>query len=116
MVDEDDVRRIAMALPEVYEQSAYGTPSWRTKPRMFARMHEQPGVLVCWVPDEGDKQALLEEDLRAFSTTPHYDDSPIVLVHLKAVDEPRLVELLTDSWRCRAPAHVVRDWEASDAE
>lgn len=31
---------------------------------MFARLHEQPGVLVCWVPGGSDKQALLEEDPR----------------------------------------------------
>lgn len=65
-----------------------------------------------WVSDEGDKQALLEEDPRAFSTTPHYDGYPVVLVHLDTVDEPRLVELLTDSWRCRAPTRLVRAWEA----
>jgi hypothetical protein len=114
MADEDDVRRIALALPEAYEQLAYGTPSWRTKPRMFARMHEQPGLLVCWVPDEGDKQALLDEP--GFSTTPHYDGHPIVLVSVESIDEARLTELLTDAWRCRAPARVVRVWEAGLAQ
>ncbi len=113
MVTEDDVRRIALALPEAYEKLSYGTPSWRTKPRMFARMHEQPGLLVCWVPDEGDKQALLEEP--GFSTTPHYDGYPVVLVSLEGIDEARLTELVTDAWRCRAPARAVREWEAGQS-
>jgi hypothetical protein len=112
VASEDDVRRIALALPQAYEQPAYGTPSWRTKPRMFARMHEQPGLLVCWVPDLGDTQALLDEDPDLFSTTPHYDGHPVVLVRLAAVDQSRLTELLTDAWRCRAPARAVREWEA----
>ena len=115
MASEDDVRRIALALPQAYEQLSYGTPSWRTKPRMFARMHDQPGLLVCWVPDLGDKQALLDEDVGVFSTTPHYDGHPVVLVRLDAIDEARLAELITDAWRCRAPARVVSQWEADPA-
>ncbi len=112
MASEDDVRRIALGLPQAYEQVSYGTPSWRTKPRMFARIHEQPGLLVCWVPDLDDKQALLDEHPGVFTTTPHYDGYPVVLVRLDAIDEASLTELLTDAWRCRAPAGVVRDWEA----
>lgn len=115
MASEDDVRRIALGLPQAYEQVSYGTPSWRTRPRMFARMHDRPGLLVCWVPDLGDKQSLLDEDSKVFSTTPHYDGHPVVLVRLDAIDEARLTELVTDAWRCRAPARLVRDWEADQA-
>jgi hypothetical protein len=36
-------------------------------------------------------------------------------VRLDAIDEARLVELVTDAWRCRAPARVVSQWEADPA-
>ena len=48
MSTEDDVRRLAMALPEVTERTSYGTPAFYVAGRIFARLHEDPGVLVCW--------------------------------------------------------------------
>jgi hypothetical protein len=109
----DDVRRIALELPGAYEQPSYGgRPAWRTKPRSFAWYRDEPEALVVWVESEEEKHALIEAEPERFSTTPHYDGHPIVLVDVAAVDLDELTELLTESWRLRAPASLVKRWDA----
>ncbi len=111
MVTEDDVRRLALSLPATTEKPSYGTPGFRVKDRLFARMREEGDVLVVWCG--GEKQALIAAEPDKFFTTPHYDGHPMVLVRLGAVDRAELAELLEDSWRLRAPKRVVERFEAA---
>lgn len=107
MVTEADVRRLALSLPATTEKPSYGTPGFRVRDRLFARMREDGDSLVVWVGDEGEKHGLIASDPAKFFTTPHYDGHPTVLVVLAAVDDDELLELLTDSWRLRAPKKVL---------
>ena len=59
MSTEDDARRIALSLPETTEKPSYGTPGFRVKDKLFARIHDLPDTLVVWVPDMAEKEALL---------------------------------------------------------
>lgn len=116
MITVEHVRRIALALPDAYEQASYdGCPSWRTKPRMFTWVREDPEALVVWVESLDDKEALLASDPDTFFTTPHYDGHSIVLVRLGHVGVDEAAELITDSWRLRAPRRTVKQWEAGRA-
>ena len=110
MASESDVREIALSLPETEERPSYGTPGFRVKDRLFARIRE-PGVLVLRVADEGEKDFLLRAEPDKFFTTPHYDGYPSVLVRLGAVDRDELRELLTDAWRVRAPKRLADAFE-----
>ena len=38
-----------------------------------------------------------------YSTTPHFDGYPAVLVRLAAIGVPELTELITDAWLTQAP-------------
>jgi hypothetical protein len=106
---DDDVRRIALSLPETIEKPWFNTPGFRVKDKGFLRIRaEAEGGLVVFVADLDEKEALLRADPEKFFTTPHYDGHPTVLVHLDAVDEVELRELITDSWRLRAPARVLQ--------
>ena len=105
MASEDDVRTIALSLPETEERPSYGTPGFRVKDRLFARIRE-PGVLLVFCADEGEKDFLLRAEPEKFFTTPHYDGHASVLVRLGAVDRDELRELLTDAWRARAPKRL----------
>ena len=99
MTDED-VRRLVTSLPGTSERPSYGTPGFRVKDRLFARITEE-GTLVVWVADEVEKLAMIQTEPDKFRSTPHYDGHPMVLVQLAAVDEQELLELLTDSWELR---------------
>lgn len=109
MVTEDDVRRVALSLPHTTEKPSYGTPGFRVRDKLFARLREEADVLVVWVADEGEKRAMVESEPDKFFTTPHYDGHRSVLVRLGAVDERELTELLTESWRLRAPKRVLAE-------
>ncbi|HWJ63145.1 MAG TPA: MmcQ/YjbR family DNA-binding protein [Acidimicrobiales bacterium] len=107
MATEDDVRRIALGLPEVIEKPSYNTPGFRVKDKLFLRIRtEAEGGLVVFTESIEEKEALLASDPAVFFTTPHYDGYPTVLVHLDAVEVEELTELITDAWLVKAPARV----------
>ena len=111
-VDIEDVRRLALRLPEAYEQASYDDrPSWRTRPRMFAIVGDDPRKLTVWVASLEEKEALLGSDPSVFSTIAHHDGHPIVLVDLDTIDPDEAAELITDSWRLRAPKRAVAAWD-----
>jgi hypothetical protein len=115
MADAEDVRRIALALPEVEEMDSDGF-DFRVGGRGFAwsypeRVAGKPRVIradiaVLYVGDEAEKQALLLGEPELFFTAPGYDGWPLVMLRLDAVSPGRLAELVTDAWRMRAPGSV----------
>lgn len=114
MLTIDEVRAIALDLPGAYEQPSYGgRPSWRTSPRMFTWVRDDPEALVVWVSSLEEKDALLASDGATFFTIDHLDGHPIVLVRLEVVDRDEATELITESWRLRAPRRDVAAWDAA---
>jgi len=112
---DDDVRRIALALPETDEHPSYGgRPSWRVKKKFFLGLRtDEEGGLVAKVGDLDEKASLLDAEPEKFFTTPHYDGYAIVLVRLPAVDVDELEELITESWRLTAPPRVLAAFDAA---
>jgi hypothetical protein len=88
----DDVRRIALALPEASERPAYGNTAWRVRDKIF--VWERPlrpkeasdlgerapsgPILAVWVEDLGVKEALSE--------------------------------LIVEAWLCRAPKRLAKEY------
>ncbi|WP_212844329.1 MmcQ/YjbR family DNA-binding protein [Catellatospora sp. IY07-71] len=115
MADADDVRRLALALPEVVEIDSEGF-DFRVANKGFVwsypeRLPGRPRVIradiaVLYVGDEAEKQALLLGEPQRFFTTPAYDGLPLVMLRLAQVDAERLAELVTDAWRMRAPEEL----------
>jgi hypothetical protein len=108
MATEDDVRRIALSLPEAEEKPWYGSPGFKVKGKGFLRIRrEKEGGLVVWVGDLGEKEMLLASEPDKFFTTPHYDGYPAVLVNIPAIEADELAELIVESYRLRAPRKVL---------
>jgi hypothetical protein len=80
---------------------------------MFTWIREDPEALVVWVDSVAERDALIDAEPAKFFTTSHYDGQPIVLVRLAAVDAAEAAELVTESWRLRAPRALVKEWDAS---
>ena len=121
MATWDDVRRIALDLPETSERTNQGVLQWRVKEKVFT--WERPlrradyqalgdatpdgPIVAVWVDDEGVKEALLSDDPDVFLTTPHFDGYAIVLIRLDEIPVPELEELIIEAWLYRAPKRVV---------
>ncbi|MBQ1079871.1 MmcQ/YjbR family DNA-binding protein [Nocardiopsis sp. B62] len=106
MSGEDDVRRIALALPEVTERPCYGRPAFYASGRIFARLHDMPDVLVLWLSSAEHGQELRDAGPERFFTTDHYQGHASVLVRLGLVEVTELSELLDEAWRLRAPRRL----------
>jgi hypothetical protein len=115
MADADDIRRIALALPQVEEIDSDGF-DFRVADKGFVWSYPErrPGkprlirtdIAVLYVGDEAEKQALLLGEPEIFFTTPGYDGWPLVMLRLAEISVGRLRELVTDAWRMRAPDTV----------
>lgn len=105
MVDEHDVRDIALSLPDVTGDDGFSYHlgktgiAWPYMERVQPKKARVPrnDIFVVRVADEDDKQALLQGEPGIFFTTDHYDGYPAVMVRLAEIDKGRLIELLTDA-------------------
>ena len=123
VADADDVRRLALALPQVEEVDSDGF-DFRVGGKGFVWSYPErtPGrprvirtdIAVLFVGDEAEKQALLLGEPELFFTAPGYDDWPLVMLRLAQVDAGRLAELVTDAWRMRAPAAIAGELDDRD--
>ena len=112
MADWDDVRRLALALPEAVEVTSRGLAQWKVGGRLFVweRPLRQPDlralgdaapageILGARVEHLIAKEALLADPSGAFFTTPHFDGSPAVLVRLDTIAAADLEEVVTEAW------------------
>ncbi len=120
----DDVRRIALGLPETSEKTSWGQAHWRVKDKLF--VWERPlrqsdlkalgedaptgPILGVRVEHLGAKEALLADDPAVFFTTPHFEGYPAVLVLLDQVALDELEELIVEAWLCRAPKRLAKTY------
>jgi hypothetical protein len=124
MATWDDVRRIALDLPETSERTNQGVLQWRVKEKVLTwerplrrADYEALGdaapegpILAVWVDDLGVKEALLSDDPDVFFTTPHFDGYAIVLICLEDIPVPELEELIIEAWLDRAPKRLVTEY------
>jgi hypothetical protein len=111
VITPDDVRRVALSLPATVEKPSYGTPGFRVRDKLFARIRPEGDVLLVWVSGEAEKHAMIASEPEKFFTTPHYDGHSTVLVRFDAIGTTELEELLTEAWRLRAPAKLVAGFD-----
>jgi hypothetical protein len=122
MATWDDVRRLALALPETSEEISRDLRHWRVKDKGF--VWERPlrrsdlaalgdaapdgPILGARVEHLVAKEALLADDPAVYFTTPHFDGYPAVLVRLERIGLDELEELVTEAWLARAPKRLAR--------
>jgi hypothetical protein len=124
MATQDDVRRIALALPEVVEETGHFAFSvlvdgkskgfvwiWMERVAADAPRVARPDVVAVRVADLDDKQALLTAEPSKFFTEAHYNGFPAVLVRLEAIDEGEMTGLVVEAWRSQAPPALVREFD-----
>ena len=127
MTSWDEVRRIALALPETTERESRGNLQWCVAGKLF--VWERPlhktdlatlgsaapdgPILGARVEDEGVKLALIADQPDVYFTIPHFDGYPAILVYLDVITEDELTELATEAWLLRAPKKLAREFLGS---
>jgi len=87
------IRKVAASLPGVEEGTSYGTPAFRFKKKLIARLHQDGKSLVLKVGD-ATRHHLLQADSDTFFITDHYRGYPYVLAHLDRLTTTDLRKLL----------------------
>ena len=127
MATWDEVRRLALALPQTSEDTSYGNTQWRVKDKGFvwerplrrsdiAALGDQAPdgpILAARVEHVGIKEALLAQDPNVFFTTPHFDGYPAILVRLERIALPELDDLIVEAWLSRAPKRLAKEYLAT---
>jgi hypothetical protein len=117
----DEVRELALALPEASEVISRELRQWRVKDKLF--VWERPlrktdlkalgdaapdgPILGARVEHLVAKEALLADDPELFFTTPHFDGYPAILVRLDRIGLEELREVVVEAWLVRAPKRLV---------
>jgi len=102
--DWEDVRRIALGLPDVEESTSYRQPCFKVNGRSFVNVSREPGAIATRAPEE-EVELLIRANPDVYFVTPHYLGWEAVLVRLDAVDEDELAGRLEDAWQfiCSKP-------------
>jgi hypothetical protein len=108
----DDVRRIALSLPETNEEPHFDSASFRIRGKIFATLPAEGGHAHIFV-DEHETRASVAEDPAAFEELWWGQRLSGVRVNLKAARVAPVRELLIESWRRRAPKRVVAAFDLS---
>jgi hypothetical protein len=102
MVDFDTVRRIGLALPEVEDGTAYGTPCLKVRGQLLTciaiNKSAEPDSLVVRISID-DRNELLEGAPDTYYVTDHYVNYPSVLVRLSRIRRDAMKDLLLMSWK-----------------
>jgi hypothetical protein len=112
MATWDDVRGLALGLPEADETTTYGKPAFKVAGKAFAwESTHEPGALALRC-DRGERPAMIEARPEMFFVTPHYESSAMVLVHLEHADDRDLAERIEESWLIAAPKKLADAYAA----
>jgi hypothetical protein len=123
MATFDDVRRLALALPETSESTRRSFPTWLVRKDGFAwdrplrktdvRQLSDLGqeipegdVLALRIESVGVREAIIAGDPGLFFTVPHFHDYPAVLLRLGEVELDELAEILEEAWLAVAPKRL----------
>jgi hypothetical protein len=125
-----DVHKIAMAMPHVtVTGGTKDNPVYQVGGKSFVFFRNpRPDavdpdsgeryrdVIVFWVADEAEKQALIQDESTPFFSTSHFDGHPSVLVRASRLGELSLAELqeiVQDAWLARASRRRAEQWLSS---
>ena len=98
----EEVRDLALALPDVEESTSWGAACVKVRGKWFAGLsphREASGALVIRC-DPDERPLMLAGEPELFFVTPHYEGYPrVVLMRLEAATPENLRDRLEDAWQ-----------------
>ena len=87
------IRKVALSFPGVEEGTSYGTPAFRLKKRLLARLHQDGQSIMLKIGFEA-REHLMRADPETFFITDHYRNYPSALARLDRLSADDLRKLL----------------------
>jgi hypothetical protein len=128
MATWQDVRRIALGLPETTERTRRGgfafweirgkgfvweRPLGKSDLRALGDAAPSGAILGARVESIPLREILIADAPAIFFTIPHFDDYPAVLVLLERIALDELEEVIVEAWLDRAPTRLADEWTAA---
>jgi hypothetical protein len=107
----DDVRKIALAWPEVEDGTSYGTAALKVRKKLLVRLKEDGDSLVMPGVPPDERDMLVESQPTIFYFTDHYKDYPMVLIRLSKVKCATVEPLLRRQWLALASKAALKTIE-----
>ena len=106
MVTWDEVRTLALALPEAEETTSYRSPAFAVRGKTFAGVSRHEGAI--WTRCDRDERPLLvASNPDAYRLTPHFEGAPaFLLIWLEHATAAGVRERLVDAWLIQAPKRL----------
>jgi hypothetical protein len=106
MLTPHDIRRIALALPEAYEEPHFEKASFRVAKKIFCTLHaDQPRIMLKLDPE--DQHNLSDGD--AIQPVPgHWGRNGATFVYYERLAPERLPGLMRLAWASVAPKRLVK--------
>ncbi|TQF01122.1 MmcQ/YjbR family DNA-binding protein [Kitasatospora acidiphila] len=112
VLDANDVRRIALSLPETVEKEAWSMPTFRVAGKMFVTVPDDQTSFAVRCP-KYDRTELIASEPEKFWVPPHEASSAWVRVRLGALEDiAELYDILVDSWKQAAPGRLLETFVA----
>jgi hypothetical protein len=108
----DDVRKIALAWPEVEDGTSYGTSALKVRKKLLVRLKEDGDSLVMPGVPPDERGMLCESQPKVFYFTDHYRDYPMVLIRLSRATRATVEPLLRRRWRELASKKALREFDS----
>jgi hypothetical protein len=107
-VTQDDVRALALALPEAVEAPHFDRASFRVRGRIFATLPPRGDSVVLMLPLE-IQSAVLQAHASKIRQLPHaWQSRGSTEILLEGISEAELQGLLASAWRRAAPKSLIR--------
>jgi len=110
MVTADELRRVALSLPEAEERETWGHPTFRVRDKLFATLSDD-GRTAGVKTTKPEQEALVAADPATFGVPAYVGRHGWVSVQLATVDPQELRELLVEAWRQTAPKRLVATYD-----
>ncbi|MCJ1675846.1 MmcQ/YjbR family DNA-binding protein [Streptomyces sp. APSN-46.1] len=103
----EEVRAVALSLPESSEKLAWGMPTFRVSGKIFAALGDDDTSIGVKCPKEDRAELIAAEPEKFFIREGHDDNYAWLRVRLAAVEGAgELRAILTDSWLQAAPKRL----------
>jgi hypothetical protein len=107
----EQVCKLAKELPEVIEDSWYGTPALKVRGKGFVRLKEDAKDVVFVLEDIEEQEVLCETQPAIYYITDHYKGYAAVLARLAKLTAKECKLRLERGWRVKAPKSLLKTFD-----